>query len=54
MAELADEMKALFEQKSALVESGENKRRLNMWEPGFAEENYEHVEASGQTKTRGC
>ena len=41
MATLTDEIKELFDQKSALVESSENKRRLNMWEPGFVPDEYD-------------
>ena len=38
---LRDEIKELFEQKSELIESDENKRRLNMWEPGFIPDEYD-------------
>lgn len=38
--EIKSEIKKLFEQKSELIESKENERRVSMWRPGFVPDEY--------------
>lgn len=40
MNKIKEEIKELFLEKSKLIDTEENKRRLDMWEPGFIPEEY--------------